>query len=65
MASLWRAFLWMTTGATNFGSSGYARHSKNFRPEDFPADLNGKSIIVTGANSGLGLSTTKQLAKMG
>ena len=35
------------------------------RPELLALDLSGKVFIVTGANSGLGLATTHQLAKQG
>jgi len=35
------------------------------RPELLALDLRGKIFIVTGANSGLGLATTRQLAKQG
>lgn len=65
MTSIWRGLLWAVNGAVNFGQSGFVKHSKSFRPDDFPSTLNGKTILVTGANSGLGLAATKQLAKMG
>ena len=33
--------------------------------EDLGKDLSGKTFIVTGANSGVGLETTRQLVKQG
>lgn len=34
-------------------------------PELFAQDLSGKVFVVTGANSGIGLTTVQQLAKQG
>ncbi len=34
-------------------------------PANFSKDLNGKTYIITGANSGVGFETTKQLVKQG
>jgi len=49
----------------SFDASGYRRHARHFRAEDIPADLQGRRIAVTGANSGIGLATTRALASRG
>ena len=42
-----------------------ARNTRWTSPEDLAKDLSGKTLIVTGANSGVGLETTRQLIKQG
>lgn len=46
-----------------FDASGFERHAKDFTPLN--ASLEGQRFIVTGANSGLGLATTRSLAARG
>lgn len=46
-----------------FDASGFERHAKGFTPLDAPLD--GQRIVVTGANSGLGLAATRSLAARG
>lgn len=46
-----------------FGRTGYARAARRFEP--LPADLRGLTVAITGANSGLGLAATRQLAARG
>jgi dehydrogenase/reductase SDR family protein 12 len=46
-----------------FGSTGYLKHSVSFKP--LPDSLQGLRVAVTGANSGLGFATAKQLAERG
>ncbi len=46
-----------------FTNVGYRLHSRNFRPID--ADLNGQTVVVTGASGGLGLETARRLADLG
>ena len=54
---------WWMEGKTHYTRSGFLKHSAHFLPDAIPADLTGTSIAVTGANSGLGLAVSKQLAK--
>ena len=49
----------------SFDRSGYLRHSRKFRSEDLEVDLRGRSLLVTGANSGLGQATANALAGLG
>lgn len=49
----------------SFDRTGFARHAAAFRPDDLPVDLSGRTALVTGANSGLGLETSRALASMG
>ena len=49
----------------SFDRGGFQRHKRRFRPEDLEVDLAGRSFLVTGANSGLGLATAEALAALG
>jgi dehydrogenase/reductase SDR family protein 12 len=45
--------------------TGYALRRRMWDPADLDVDMTGKTCIVTGANSGLGLATTERLADLG
>lgn len=47
----------------SFDRSGYLRHRKRFDDPDLGVDLTGRSVLITGANSGLGFATAAALAK--
>lgn len=49
----------------SFDRNGFRRHARGFTPADLQVDLSGKTVLVTGANSGLGLAATKALAALG
>jgi dehydrogenase/reductase SDR family protein 12 len=53
-------------GKRHFTKTGYIRHSSAYtQPVNFPADLNGKTFLVTGANAGLGKEVVRFLARSG
>jgi NAD(P)-dependent dehydrogenase (short-subunit alcohol dehydrogenase family) len=49
----------------SFDASGFERHARRFVPGELDVDLHGKTVIVTGANSGLGFATARALAMRG
>jgi len=49
----------------SYDRSGFRRHRKLFDPADLQVDLQGRVCLVTGANSGIGLATSKALARLG
>ncbi len=49
----------------SFDRSGFRRHSKRFVAADLQVSMQGKTALVTGANSGIGFSVSKALAALG
>jgi len=49
----------------SFDRSGYERHARAFAPDDLDVNLTGRVCLVTGANSGIGLETSRELASRG
>ena len=49
----------------SFDRTGYRRHAKRFVAADMQVSMQGKTALVTGANSGIGFSVSKALAALG
>jgi NAD(P)-dependent dehydrogenase (short-subunit alcohol dehydrogenase family) len=49
----------------SFDRSGFERHARRFVPADTRVSMQGKTALVTGANSGIGFATARGLAALG
>ncbi|MBL8919031.1 MAG: SDR family NAD(P)-dependent oxidoreductase [Myxococcaceae bacterium] len=49
----------------SFDRSGFERHAQRFVAADTRVSMQGKSVLITGANSGLGFATARALAALG
>ncbi|XP_060642863.2 dehydrogenase/reductase SDR family member 12 [Anolis sagrei] len=63
--SIYRNSVWFMKGLNQYCRSGYESASKRFVPGDLEVDVTGRSFMVTGANSGIGKTTAKEIAKRG
>lgn len=57
-----RVAQFLTMGYTTFGSRGFKENAKSFDPRALDVNLSGRNVIVTGATSGLGRATARELA---
>lgn len=60
-----RRMLFLAKGLREFTRGGYERSARKFAAGDTDVDLRGRRVLVTGANSGLGLTTSMELARRG
>ena len=51
------------TVVASFDRRGFLRHREGFDPEALNVDMRGRHCVVTGANSGLGYATCRELAR--
>lgn len=58
-------FLLDATIVFSFDGTGFRRHAESFEATDLDVDLSGRTMLVTGANSGLGRAAARALAARG
>uniref|UniRef100_A0AAX7U3U1 Dehydrogenase/reductase (SDR family) member 12 n=1 Tax=Astatotilapia calliptera TaxID=8154 RepID=A0AAX7U3U1_ASTCA len=63
--SFYRNTVWLVKGLQEYTKSGYEAAAKHFVPADLDVNLNGRSFMVTGANSGIGKAAAQEIAKRG
>lgn len=63
--SIYRNVVWFAKGMGEYTKPGYISASKNFREADLDVDLKDRSIMVTGANSGIGKVCALEVARRG
>lgn len=63
--SIYRNTIWFFKGMQEYTRSGYEAAAKRFNPTDLEVNLNGRSFMVTGANSGIGKATAQEIANRG
>ncbi|ORX92807.1 dehydrogenase/reductase SDR family member 12 [Basidiobolus meristosporus CBS 931.73] len=63
--TIYRVLVWSAYGFWNYTKAGFERRAKSFNPEATEKSLFGKVAIVSGANSGLGKLTARELWKKG
>jgi dehydrogenase/reductase SDR family protein 12 len=56
---------WYSEGVRQYGKTGFTRAAASFNPSDLQVDMTGKTVVVTGANKGLGRETADAIAKLG
>lgn len=63
--SIYRNVVWFTKGMSEYTKQGYESAAKSFRAADLDVNLADRSIMITGANSGIGKICALEVAKRG
>ncbi|XP_037075685.1 dehydrogenase/reductase SDR family member 12-like [Pollicipes pollicipes] len=63
--SWYRNSIFVLKGLKEYTKGGYVSASKCFAAKDLDVDCNGKSFMITGANSGIGKALAVAIAKLG
>ena len=61
-SQMYRAAAFLAYGSAHFTRSAYLQAAKSYSSDDPTQSLEGKHVVITGANAGLGLSTALALA---
>lgn len=63
--SIFRNTVWFIKGLKEYTRNGYISASRHFNPTDLDIHVEGKSFMITGANSGIGKSAAVAIAQRG
>ncbi|XP_063076252.1 dehydrogenase/reductase SDR family member 12 [Engraulis encrasicolus] len=63
--SSYRNIVWFLKAMRQYTRTGYEAASREFVARDLSANLEGRSFMITGANSGIGKATAMAIAKRG
>lgn len=63
MAFIYRSIIWFSFGYKNYTKEAFEKKRENFKVIDASNSF-GKSFLITGASSGLGLATVKEICKI-